>query len=197
MVGQHLANGLAPHVGDNPPAFGSPRWSRGSSSAHTRRAAAHRPSPQSPLADAYRAASAASAGDRRSAPPGRRARDSASRRAGLPAGTSPRPRRHRRASTARGATRGSDPLPGARRYRAPVARLIGEEPAIRGTQVEAGKRGRVDEGFIHSVRSQLPIRGKHSDHRAAVEALALPERKTCMASLDTGANHLGSDLSEL
>ena len=29
----------------------------------------------------------------------------------------------------------------------------------------------MDEGFIHSVRSQLPIRGKHSDHRAAVEAL--------------------------
>jgi hypothetical protein len=35
-----------------------------------------------------------------------------------------------------------------------------------------GKRGRVDEDFIHSVRSQLPIRGKHSDHCAAVEALA-------------------------
>jgi hypothetical protein len=29
----------------------------------------------------------------------------------------------------------------------------------------------VDTRFIHSVRSQLAIRGKHSDHRAAVEAL--------------------------
>jgi hypothetical protein len=29
----------------------------------------------------------------------------------------------------------------------------------------------LDAGVIHSVRSQLPIRGKHADHRAAVEAL--------------------------
>jgi len=34
-----------------------------------------------------------------------------------------------------------------------------------------GKRGRVDDCFIHSVRSQLPIRGQHSDHYAPVEAL--------------------------
>src|SRR5207302_7116462 len=32
---------------------------------------------------------------------------------------------------------------------------------------------RLDADFIHSVRSQLPIRGKHADHRAAVEALVL------------------------
>ncbi|MGH9257757.1 MAG: hypothetical protein ACRD3C_24630, partial [Vicinamibacterales bacterium] len=41
-----------------------------------------------------------------------------------------------------------------------------------------GKRGRVDEGFIHSVRSQLSIRGKHSDHRAAVEALVDVQSET-------------------
>jgi len=57
-----------------------------------------------------------------------------------------------------------DALPAARRDRASIARpwhSIGRP----------GNRGRVDERFIHSVRSQLPIRGKHSDHRAAVEAL--------------------------
>ena len=34
-----------------------------------------------------------------------------------------------------------------------------------------GNRGRLDEAFIHSVRSQLPIRGKYLDHHGSVEAL--------------------------
>ena len=35
-----------------------------------------------------------------------------------------------------------------------------------------GNCGRLDEDFIHSVRSQLPIRGKYLDHHGSVEALA-------------------------
>jgi len=53
--------------------------------------------------------------------------------------------------------------PGARRYRTPVACLVGEEPAILLKQ----RRGRRGWRIHHRVRSQLSIRGKRSDHRAA------------------------------
>ena len=51
-----------------------------------------------------------------------------------------------------------------------------------------GNRGRVDERFIHSVRSQLPIRGKHSDHRAAVEALVAVLDRIRYAARNVGAD---------
>ena len=38
-------------------------------------------------------------------------------------------------------------------------------------QPVAANRGRLDEDFIHNVRSQLPIRGKYLDHHGSVEAL--------------------------
>ena len=64
-----------------------------------------------------------------------------------------------------------DALPRARRHRAPIVRQLREGLTIRGTQREAGNRGRVDEDFIHSVRSQLPIRGKYVDHHGSVGAI--------------------------
>ena len=50
--------------------------------------------------------------------------------------------------------------------------VMTEAAVVRRLGRQSGPRGRLDESFIHSVRSQLPIRAKHSDRRATVEALA-------------------------
>ena len=155
------------------PDVGSPRWLRGPSTAHSRPGAGHRPSPQSPPADGCRAASVASAVGRRSAPPC------------TPRSTYRQPTRR----TSRGYVpmacgdvgerplrveqlQHADPLP--RTRRSPRARRAFDRRGTGDPWHSSGGRESadvVDEDFIHSVRSQLPIRGKHSDHRAAVEAL--------------------------
>ena len=51
-----------------------------------------------------------------------------------------------------------------------------------------GNRGRLDEDFIHSVRSQLPIRGKYLDHHGSVEALVLADWRRRLAVEPTITN---------
>ena len=173
-MGQHLTHGFAAHVGDDPPALGFLRWSRGRSTVHSRRAAAHRPAPQSPPPDAYPAVWAASVGDRRSGPPAHRSPDTASRRAALRGDTCRRPLRRRPVPTARAGAPGSEcastcaPTP--RAHRVSAGRGSGDPGHSIGGQENCG---RLDEDFIHSVRSQLPIRGKYLDHHGSVEALVV------------------------
>ena len=137
-----------------------------------RQAAVHRPSRRSRPSFVCRAPWMASVVDRRSAQPPRRGRDTASRRAERRAGTSPMA-----APTSVSdhlfveQLQNTNPLPCTRRHGAPVAHLCGEKLTIAGAQAEDGKRGCLDERFIHRVRSQLPIRGKHSDHGAAVSKM--------------------------